>query len=81
MPPGRISWADVLGSMLPCSWNKNILELILEKEQKGPFSAKEEDIARILTKIGLNIQNCVEAVQICPNGRGVIYVTLKANVS
>ena len=33
----------------------------------------------MLTKIGVNLASDVEAVQICPNGRGVIYVTLKNN--
>ena len=31
-PPGQRSWADILGSSLPPSWNKNILELVLEKD-------------------------------------------------
>ena len=80
-PPGKRSWADILGSSLPHSWNKNILELILEKEERGAFLVNEEDVAKILGKIGISLEHHVEAVQICPNGRGVIYVTLKANIS
>ena len=80
-PPGKRSWADVLGSTLPPSWNKNILELVLEKDEKGPFSTTENDCAKVMTKIGVDIRNHVEAVQICPNGRGVIYITLKNNIS
>ena len=34
-----------------------------------------------MRKIGLDITTNVEAVQICPNGRGVIFVTLKGHVS
>ena len=73
------SWADMLESSLPSSLDKNILEVILEKDQKGPFSVSEEECARLLGKLGLDqrpgIQ--VEGVQICPNGRGVILITLK----
>ena len=78
-PPGQRSWADILGSSLPPSWNKNVLELVLEKDQRGPFFAKDSECAKVLMKIGINLTSDVEAVQICPNGRGVIYVTLKNN--
>ena len=77
----RKSWADVLGSTLPPCWNKNVLEIILEKDQRGPFVVNQEDCAKLLTKIGLNIAGQMEAVQICPNGRGVIFATLKNGVS
>ena len=82
-PPGghKKSWADVLGSTLPPSWNKNILEIILEKDQRGPFVVSQEDCAKLLTRIGINIAGHIEAVQICPNGRGVIFATLKNEVS
>ena len=69
-PPWKRSWADILGSSLPNSWNKNILELILEKEERGAFSVKEEEVAKILAKIGVSLEHHVEAVQICPNGGG-----------
>ena len=76
------SWADVLGSSLPTSWNKNILEVILEKDVRGPFSVTEDECAKVLKKIGLDLVSGgqVDAVQICPSGRGVILVTLKNHV-
>ena len=82
-PPGaKKSWAEVLGSSLPQNWNKNILEIILEKDSSGPFNVCEKDCAKLLTKIGIEFSGIgqIEAVQICPNGRGVILITLKSNV-
>ena len=74
----RISWADVLGSSLPTEWQKNAMEVTLVKDGKGAFIVSEVECAHFLQKIGLNVQNGqVEAVQICPNGRGIIFVTLR----
>ena len=72
------SWAQLLGSTLPSSMNKNILEVILEKEQRGAFSVSEQDCARFMRRIGLDQHpgGQLECVQICPNGRVVIFITL-----
>ena len=29
------SWADMIGKSLPQCWNKNVLEIVLEKDLKG----------------------------------------------
>ena len=82
-PPGaRKSWAEVLGSTLPPNWNKNVFKIVLEKDNSGPFFVSENECAKLLTKIGVIFSGSgqIEAVQVCPNGRGVILVTLKANV-
>ena len=79
---GRMSWAERLGSSLPSSLNRNILEVVLEKDEKGAFIVKEEECARLMQKIGLDLRPGaqVEEVQICPSGRGVILITLRDNV-
>ena len=79
---GKRSWAQLLGSSLPSSLNKNVLEVLLEKDVRGAFVVSENDCARLMRKIGLDERPGVhvEAVQICPNGRGVIFITLKENV-
>ena len=79
----RGSWAEVLGSTLPTSWNKNILEVILEKDVRGSFIVSDQDCARLMQKLGLDQRPGVhvESVQICPNGRGVILITLKNEVA
>ena len=76
------SWAEMLGNSLPNSLNKNILEVILEKDEKGPFVVSEVDCARLLHKLGLDQRPGVQVdgVQICPNGRGLILITLKDDV-
>ena len=76
------SWAEMLGSSLPSSLNKNILEVVLEKDERGAFFVSEEDCARLLRKLGLDPRPGVqvEGVQICPTGRGVILITLKDGV-
>ena len=78
----RLSWAERLGSSLPATLNKNILEVVLEKDTRGAFFVKEEECARMMKKIGLDphpgVQ--VDGVKICPSGRGAILITLRDHV-
>ena len=78
----RGSWAQVLGSSLPSSWNKNLLEVVLEKDTRGSFIVSDVDCINMMRKLGIDQRQGVhvESVQICPNGRGVILITLKQNV-
>ena len=76
------SWAQMLGNSLPTRLNKNILEIVLDKDERGAFNVSDEECVRVMKKIGLTtipgIQ--VESVQICPNGRGIILITLKEGI-
>ena len=76
------SWAQKLGSNLPSHWSKNVLEVVLQKEGRGAFVVSDEECARLMRKLGLDPRPGlqVEAVQICPNGRGNILITLKKEV-
>ena len=76
------SWAQVLSSSLPLSWDKNVLEVVLEKDVRGPFNVSDLDCARVMRKLGLDSRPGVhvESLQICPTGRGVILITLKKDV-
>ena len=76
------SWASVIERSLIRSSEKNILEVVLEKDVRGSFSVSESDCAKYLMKLGLDLKPGVQVdgVQICPNGRGVILVTLKSDV-
>ena len=77
----QTSWAQKLGSSLPSNWDKNVLEVVLQKEGRGAFVVTDEECARFMRKLGLDPPGLyVEAVQICPNGRGVILITLKKEV-
>ena len=73
------SWADHVNSCIPNQLNKKVLEVVLEKDIKGPFNVSESECARLLQKLGLDLRPGVEVegVQLCPNGRGVILITLK----
>ena len=79
---GARSYAALLSSNLPAVWNKNVLEIILEKDVRGSFNVSEEDCAKVMGKLGLDSRPGVhvESVQICPNGRGVLLITLKKEV-
>ena len=76
------SYAALLSSNLPSTWNKNVLEIVLEKDMRGSFNVSEIDCAKVLRKLGLDNRPGVhvESVQICPNGRGVLLITLKKEV-
>ena len=78
----QMSWAAVLEKSLVRNTSKNVLEVILEKESRGSFIVSESDCAKFMLKLGLDMKtgNHIEGVQICPSGRGVIYITLKDNV-
>ena len=74
--------AYLLGNSSPLSWDKNILEVVLQKDSRGSFNVGDEDCARLIKKLGLDPRPGihVEAIQICPNGRGVILITLRKEV-
>ena len=76
------SWADVLGRNLAPCLNKNVLEVVLEKDIRGSFQVSEQECANLIRRLGLGQRAGVhvEGVQICPNGRGVIFITLKKEV-
>ena len=78
----RKSWASVLGRSLPARDNKNVLEITLEKDTRGSFVVTESECANMMRKLGLDQRPGihVEGVQICPQGRGVIFITLKKEV-
>ena len=73
------SFAAVLGGNLPKRDDKNVLEVVLEKEERGSFSVTETECVRLIRKLGLDVRPGVqvEGVQLCPQGRGVIFITLK----
>ena len=73
------SWAAMIECSLANSNNKSILEDNLEKDDKGSFSISDLDCAKFLKKLGLDMSTggAVDGVQICPGGRGVIFITLK----
>ena len=82
-PVFKKSWVQVVGGSLPSSWKKNILEIVLEKDDRGAFYVSDADCSHLLTKLGIDPRPgaLVEAIQICPTGRGVIFITFKQGVN
>ena len=78
----RGSWAEMLTRNLPTKLKKNVLEIVLEKDERGSFIVSENDCAKAMRKIGIDARPGVhvEEIQICPNGRGVILITFKKDV-
>ena len=79
---GGASWASLLGDSLPTRNDKNVMEIVLEQDFKGMYNASEEEVAKVLQKLGADLRPGVhiEGVQICPLGKNVIQVTLNKNV-
>ena len=79
---GMSSWASLLGGNPPTRNDKNVMEIVLEKDMKGNFKATDQEVARVLQKLGADIRPGVhiEGIQICPMGKNVIQVTLNKNV-
>ena len=77
--PLRRTFAQMVGGNLPSSWNKNILEIVLEKDERGPFHVSDSDCSHLLKKLGIVATPGadVESIQICPTGRGVILITFR----
>ena len=80
--PKQRSWAQFLGDSLSPGLEKNILEVVLDKDKRGAFIVSEQECVRVMGKIGIDLRPGaqVEGVQICPNGRGVIYITMRKNI-
>ena len=64
-PGGKVhnSWAEMLSSTLPSSWNKNVMECVLEKDDRGPFYVNEKDCARMMQKVGLDTRPGIHVKQ------------------
>ena len=79
---GTRTWSSVLSRGITPAKDNNVLEVVLEKDNKGSFSVSEQDCCNLMRRLGLDQRPGVHVtgVQICPNGRGVIYITLKQEV-
>ena len=78
----KASYAAVLERSLVRTSRKNVLEVVLEKDFKGTFAVSEAECAKFLLKLGLDMTPgaSIESIQICPSGRGVVYVTLRDQI-
>ena len=75
------SWSSLAAKGCVKKLDKNVMEIILEKDVKGAFNATDTEAAKVLQKLGVDVSNQVEMVQICPLGKNIIQVTLKEGVN
>ena len=78
-----MSWASLFGENISNRDSKNVMDIVLEKDERGAFNASDVEVARVLQKLGADLRPGVhiEGVQICPMGKNVIQVTLNKNVN
>ena len=76
------TWSSVLSRSITPAKDNNVLEVVLEKDTRGSFSVTEQECSNLIRRLGLDQRPGVHVtgVQICPNGRGVIFITLKQGV-
>ena len=48
------SWAAVLGQCLPPRDNKNVLEAVLEKDAREPFTVTESEYSALMQRLGMD---------------------------
>ena len=51
---GGKSYAALLCSNLPSVMKTNVLEIILEKDVRGPYSVSVDDIVKMMSKVGID---------------------------
>ena len=74
------TWSSLAAKGCLKRLNKNVMEIILEKDAKGMFNASDTETAKVLQKLGVDVLSQVEMVQICPLGKNIIQVTLKDGI-
>ena len=54
-PPNVRTWANELGNKKLARNEENVMEIVLEKEEKGSFDIGEKDVAKALKKLGADL--------------------------
>ena len=64
--------------MLP----RNLPTKLLKKDERGSINVNHLDFVKVMSKIDIDSRPAVQAEEttICPNGRGIILITLKKDV-
>ena len=71
------SWASLASKGSLKRLDKNVMEVFLEKDDKGGFNTSENDTARLLQKLSVDLGFHCERVQICPLERNIIQVEVR----
>ena len=77
---GLGSYAGIASINTSVRDNKNVLEIRLEKTEETRFNLSNSEIESLLVKLGIDGSHFL-GVSACPEGKGVIYVTLHSSVN
>ena len=76
----RGSYAGIASINTSVRDDKNILEVRLEKSESGKFNLSMSEIESLLVKLGIDSSHFL-GVSACPEGKGVVYITLHSSVN
>ena len=77
---GRGSYAGIASINTSVRENKNILEVRLEKTDGARFNLSMPETESLLVKLGIDSCHFL-GVSSCPEGKGVVYITLHSSVN
>ena len=77
----RSSYAGIASLNTSVRDKKNLLEIRLEQStQTVSFNLTQDELDQLLTKVGIDSSH-FSAVSCCPEGKGVVYVTLNPGIN
>ena len=76
----RGSYAGIASINTSVRDNKNILEVRLEKSENAKFNLSISETESLLKKLGIDSSHFL-GVSSCPEGKGVVYITLHPSVN
>ena len=77
---GRGSYAGIASINTSVRDNKNVLEIRLEKTEDARFNLSTSETESLLVKLGIDSSHFL-GVSCCPEGKGVVYITLHSSVN
>ena len=77
--PGPISYARITSINTSVRDQKNVLEIRLERSENAKFNLTMEETERLLVKLGIDTNHFI-GVSACPEGKGVVFITLHPSV-
>ena len=79
-PASRLSYAGIASMNTSVRDRKNLLEIRLERNTTDvSFNLNQEELDYLLSMLGMNSSHFT-AVSCCPEGKGVVYVTLDPKI-
>ena len=77
---GRKSYAGIASINTSVRDKKNVLEIRLERTEEARFNLSVAETESLLVKLGIDSSHFL-GVSCCPEGKGVVYITLHSSVN